>query len=92
MCIRDRSILKGIERLCQPDRVTLTLNLALIATVGQGMAGHVGVAARLCTALANASVNIRVIDQGSSENNIIVGVEEKDLERAVRAIYKAFAE
>lgn len=86
------SILKGIERACQPDRVTLTLNLALIATVGQGMAGQVGVAARLSSALANASVNIRVIDQGSSENNIIVGVEAKDLEAAVRAIYRAFAQ
>ncbi|MCP4643263.1 MAG: aspartate kinase [bacterium] len=86
------AILKGIDRLCQPDRVTLTPALALIATVGQGMAGHVGVAGQLCTALAGAGVNIRVIDQGSSENNLIVGVEERDLETAVRAIYHAFAE
>jgi aspartate kinase len=85
------SILKGIERTCQPDRVTLTPGLALIATVGQGMAGHVGVASRLCTALATADVNLRVIDQGSSENNIIVGVVQQDLEKAVRAIYEEFA-
>lgn len=86
------SIIKGIEAACRPDRVWLTRGLALIATVGQGMAGHVGVAARLCTALANAGVNIRVIDQGSSENNIIIGVEESDLEKAVQAIYHAFVE
>jgi len=51
----------------------------------------VGIAARLTTALANAGVNIRVIDQGSSENNIIIGVEDDDLEKTVRAIYEAFA-
>jgi aspartate kinase len=86
------SILRGIERACEPDRVTLSPGLALIATVGQGMAGRVGMAARLCSALASRQINIRVIDQGSSENNIIVGVEERDLEEAVRAIYHEFAE
>jgi aspartate kinase len=76
---------------CNPDRITLTHDLAIIATVGQGMAGHTGVAAKLFTALANARVNIRVIDQGSTENNIIVGVESKDLAAAVRAIHDTFA-
>ncbi len=85
------SIVKAIERTCEPDRVSQNPGLAIIATVGQGMAGHVGVAGRLCTALSEANVNIRVIDQGSSENNIIIGVEDKDLERAVRAIYDAFS-
>ena len=59
---------------------------------GQDMAGHVGMAAKLFTALAEAGVNIRVIDQGSSENNIIIGVEGTDLEKAVAAIYHAFCE
>ncbi len=86
------AILKQIERTCAPDRLSIVNDLALIATVGQGMAGRVGVAARLFTALANASVNVRVIDQGSSENNIIVGVASKDLAPAVQAIYAAFAE
>jgi aspartate kinase len=86
------AILKAIERNCQPDRVSLAPGLAIIATVGQGMAGHTGVAARLTGALANANVNIRVIDQGSSENNIIVGVEDTNFETAVRAIYRAFTE
>ena len=62
----------------------------MVATVGLGMNHHIGVAARLFTALAEASVNVRVIDQGSSEMNIIVGVEEEALERAVTAIYRAF--
>ena len=66
--------------------------MALIATVGVGMASRVGVSATLFTALANAGVNIRMIDQGSSEMNIIIGVENKDFEMAVKAIYDAFVE
>ncbi len=64
--------------------------LALIATVGEGMSHRIGIAATLFSALAEANVNVRVIDQGASEINIIVGVEEQDFERAVRAIYGAF--
>jgi aspartate kinase len=85
------AILKGIERSCQPDRVTLAPGLALIATVGQGMANQIGIAGRLCTAMAEAGVNLRVINQGSSEMNIIIGVEETDLEKAVHALYDAFS-
>ena len=85
------AIVEGITRAVSPDSVTLDPGLALIATVGQGMNHHVGVAARLCAALADAGVNLRVIDQGSSEMNIIVGVDESDLERAVQAIYLTFA-
>lgn len=84
------AVVEGIRRVCEPDRITLSPGLALIATVGQAMNHHIGVAARLCTALAEAGVNLRVLDQGSSEMNIIVGVEENDLETAVRAIYKTF--
>ena len=64
--------------------------MALIATVGSGMSARTGVSARLFTALAEAGVNIRMIDQGSSEMNIIVGVENKDFEKAIKAIYDAF--
>ncbi len=84
------ALVTGIDRVCQPDRVWLTPNIALIATVGEGMNHHVGVAARLCGALAEARVNVRVLDQGSSEMNIIVGVDESDMETAVSAIYHAF--
>jgi len=65
--------------------------MALVATVGQGMKHAIGTAARLFTALAKARVNVRMIDQGSSEQNIIVGVEEQDLATAIRAIYNEFA-
>ena len=64
--------------------------MALIATVGKGMSHKKGVSATLFTALANADINIRLIDQGSSEMNIIVGVLNKDFENAIRAIYNAF--
>jgi aspartate kinase len=84
------TILRTIERDCEPDRVTIAPGLALIATVGQGMSHHIGVAARLCQALSDANINIRVIDQGSSETNIIIGVNEDDMDRAVQAIYSAF--
>lgn len=84
------AVVDGIKRICQPDSITLAGNLALIATVGKAMNHHVGVAARLCTALARANVNVRVLDQGSSEMNIIVGVESEDLAPAVKAIYNAF--
>jgi len=66
--------------------------LALIATVGRGMVRQRGTYAKLFGALMHAGVNVRMIDQGSSELNIIVGVDEADFETAVRAIYNAFVE
>ena len=66
--------------------------LALVAIVGRGMKNAQGTAGRLCTALANAGVNIKMIDQGSSELNIIVGVRDEDFERTIRAIYREFIE
>jgi aspartate kinase len=78
------------EKKLDADSIELFEDMSLIATVGQGMASVPGVAARLFTALTAAGVNIRMIDQGSSEMNIIVGVETKDFETAIRAIYGAF--
>ena len=66
--------------------------MAVIATVGRGMAYTPGMSARLFTALGNAGVNVRMIDQGSSELNIIVGVAAADFEIAMRAIYAAFVQ
>ncbi len=83
-------VLEDIKRQLEPDRVDISSGFALIATVGEGMAYRPGIAARLFAALANAGINIRVIDQGSSEINIIVGVETADFENAVKAIYQAF--
>ncbi len=85
-------LLDDVYNLCQPDSLEVFKGLALIATVGRGMIRNVGVAARLFAALAQSRVNIRMIDQGSSEMNIIVGVEEKDFEKAIKAIYNAFCD
>lgn len=85
-------IISELEADCKPDMIDVHADLALIATVGRNMVRKIGIAARLCGALAKAGVNIRLIDQGSSEINIIVGVEDSDFETAVRAIYAEFAE
>ena len=83
-------IIEEFERKLRPDSVEVFEEMALIATVGKGMAARHGVSAALFSALYEAGVNIRMIDQGSSEMNIIVGVENKDFETAIKAIYKAF--
>lgn len=83
-------LLEEIRLQCQPDLLEVYPYMALIATVGHGMAYTPGISSRLFTALYNAGVNVRMIDQGSSEINIIVGVENKDFEKAVAAIYHAF--
>lgn len=83
-------ILEEMERVLKPDTLEINDNISVIATVGEGMAYKPGTAARLFTALAEAEINIKMIDQGSSEINIIVGVENKDFEKAVKAIYDAF--
>ena len=84
-------VLEDLQGTVKPDVVKVMPGMALIATVGQGMNHAVGTAARLFTALAKARVNVRMIDQGSSEQNIIVGVEEAELAQAIRAIYDEFA-
>lgn len=86
---KDRLIAR-ISELCHPDSVEVHSGLALIATVGRGMVRSKGSSARLFEALMRAGVNVRLIDQGSSELNIIVGVDNLDFEVALRAIYRAF--
>lgn len=83
-------ILDEIKRQCNPDSINVISNTALIATVGRGMARTVGTSQKIFTALAESNINVRMIDQGSSEINIIIGVETKDFEKAIRAIYNAF--
>ena len=87
---RKDQIIQRIEHLCQPDSIEVSTGIALIATVGHGMVSNPGTAAKLFTALYEAGVNIRMIDQGSSEMNIIVGVNVEDFETAMNAIYNAF--
>lgn len=85
-------ILEEIRQECRPDTLEVFPKMALIATVGRGMAYTPGIAARLFTALGNAGINVRMIDQGSSEINIIIGVATEDFERAIRAVYHAFVQ
>lgn len=83
-------ILQGIKEAVAPDVLRVNEDIALIATVGHGMSSSVGTSARLFKAMAEASVNVRMIDQGSSELNIIVGVKNEDCEKCIRAIYREF--
>lgn len=83
-------VLDELKQECHPDTIEAFPNMALIATVGRGMAHTPGMAAKLFGSLAEAGVNIRMIDQGSSELNIIVGVQAGDFEKAVQTIYAAF--
>ncbi len=84
------NVIQEIKTECRPDAVEVYPNMALIATVGRGMAYTPGIAAKLFSALSRERINVRMIDQGSSEINIIVGVENDDFENALRAIYKTF--
>jgi aspartate kinase len=87
---KEASVLRELQRVLEPDRVETYGGLALIATVGEGMTHRVGVSGQLFAALRDAQVNVRMISQGASEINIIVGVESNDYQRAVQAIYDAF--
>ncbi len=83
-------IIKEINARLEPDAVHVETGLAMIAVVGRGMVECRGIAARIFKAVSDAGVNIRMIDQGSSEINIIIGVDESEYEAAVRGICKEF--
>ena len=87
---KEQSVISGIHRAVHPDLIDLESDLAVIAVVGRGMKSNRGTAARVFAALSHARVNIKMIDQGSSELNIIIGVKNEDFEDAVRAIYDIF--
>ncbi len=87
---QEMNIINGISEACEPDTISIDDGLALIAVVGRGMVSAKGTAARVFSAIANADINIKMIDQGSSEISIIVGVEEWDFEKALKAIYGEF--
>ncbi len=86
---RDK-LLEDIRTSVHPDTLQICDGLAMIAVVGRGMAGRPHVAAKVFTAVANAGVNVRLIDQGTKELNIVLGVEEKDYEAAMNAIFNSF--
>ena len=87
---KEQSVISGLHRAVEPDTIDLESDLALIAVVGRGMRQMRGTAARIFAALSHAHINVKMIDQGSSELNIIIGVKNDDFERAVRAIYDIF--
>ena len=88
----EQEILANLHRAVEPDSIELESDLALIAIVGRGMKDGRGVAAKVFTALANKKINVKMIDQGSSELNIIVGVKNIHFNEAIRAIYNTFIE
>ena len=87
---KEQKVVAGIHRLAQPDSIEIESDLALIAVVGRGMKSTRGTAGRIFSALAHANVNVRMIDQGSSEQNIIIGVANADFEAAIKAVYDIF--
>jgi aspartate kinase len=87
---KEQDILAGIHRAVQPDSIILESDLALIAVVGRGMKASRGTAARIFNALAKRNINIKMIDQGSSELNIIIGVRNCYFNDAIKAIYNEF--
>lgn len=86
----EQSVIAGIHRAVEPDFVEMESDLALIAVVGRGMKATRGTAGRIFSALAHARVNVKMIDQGSSELNVIIGVKNADFEDAIKAIYNMF--
>ncbi len=87
---KEQKVIAGIHRAVEPDFLELESDLALIAVVGRGMRYTRGTSGRIFSALSHANVNVRMIDQGSSELNIIIGVKNSDFEEAIRAIYDIF--
>ena len=87
---KEQKVVAGIHRLADPDSIDIESDLALIAVVGRGMKSTRGTAGRVFAALAHANINVKMIDQGSSELNIIIGVANDDFEAAIKAIYDIF--
>lgn len=87
---KEQKVVSGIHRLADPDTIEIEADLALIAVVGRGMKSTRGTAGRIFSALAHSNVNVKMIDQGSSELNIIIGVKNADFETAIKAIYDIF--
>ena len=87
---KEQQVVSYINRMANPDTIDIEADLALIAVVGRGMKSTRGTAGRIFSALAHANINVKMIDQGSSELNIIIGVANNDFEAAIKAIYDIF--
>ena len=82
-------VLKEFEQRLHPDEINVIPDIAMIAVVGMGLVRNIGVAAKVTQALSDAGINIRMLNQGTSEINVIIGVESQDFKKASRAIYEA---
>ncbi|MGP1612831.1 MAG: aspartate kinase [Catonella sp.] len=89
---KEQLVVSAIHKLAEPDSIEIESGIALVAVVGRGMKSVRGTAGRIFAALAHARINVRMIDQGSSELNIIIGVDNDDFELAIKAIYDIFVE
>ena len=89
---KEQQVIAGIHKAVHPDHIELESDLALIAVVGRGIKATRGTAGRIFSSLAHAHINVKMIDQGSSELNIIVGVRHDDFKNAIRALYEIFVE
>ena len=87
---KEQQVISAIRKNAKPDSIELESDLGLIAVVGRGMKSTRGTAGRIFSALAHANINVRMIDQGSSELNIIIGVSNDDFDKAIEAIYDIF--
>ena len=87
---KSEKVLEELQAKCKPDMISLEKNMAMVCIVGSAIAKTPGVAAKIFKATASVGVNVRMINQGSSEISVIIGIDEKDYEATVRAIYKEF--
>lgn len=87
---KEELIVKEIERVVSPDKVNVLPNMALVAIVGEGMVRKKGTASTAFSSLKEAGINIRMINQGSNELSIILGVENEDMDLAIKSIYESF--
>ena len=83
-------VIAGIRKEVSPDHIDVEDNIALLAVVGRRMKNTRGTVARIFASMAHARINVKMIDQGSSELNVIIGVSENDLPEAIRRIYDMF--
>lgn len=85
------SLMGDIEKNCHPDNIQVNDGIALVAAVGRKMTYRPGISGKIFRALGEEKINIRTIAQGADELSIIVGVENKNYEAAVRVLYESFA-
>lgn len=84
------SLVRKIEEKLNPDEIKIEFGISLVSVVGEGLLHKVGLLSRATGALSNAGVNIKLVNQGSSEISMIFGIDSADENKAVEALYRAF--